>query len=523
MEAIHPGPPQCNYWSSLGGTKFSPIIQKISNMFWKLVQPCISTLEWGLHKIELLSGINRDRPQKFKHTKNIGPYSASMIAESSKLRIWNLFKKEIQQGKKLKNFNKFNFFDHITQNNLTGYVFVNRNIKYSFINVKKLPRGTFNLISIVAMENGEFVIHRKEVKIIEVINGKECKLYASPRNRLERAYKIHKELSDANVPFIVKLLIYIKKENELFQSVQEYCDGEDLFTQLDDINFISPENKLEIIKQLTTALIYIHKKKFVHRDLKPDNVLLNITDNGTFEARLGDFDFITHAGRIDYIVGTPGYMAPEILPQNESDDEQDEEDDSRISQNTSLDTFALGMTAYAIKYGTEFSKLEYSQNYDEWLSNLHLNVHNPFDLIIRCLIQKKPENRPNAEKVLKALELCTADDLRPPVVLQQVLEALDSVYLAEKIYSFPKPDEEEESEQWESDDEINSNEHLEDGNPSEFVPVEFNEVATERPKRPDLAEKSEVLQNGPTSNFRPASARTENKRKIETKRNRSTG
>ena len=141
------------------------------------------------------------------------------------------------------------------------------------------------------------------------------KIFAKKNLRNTRAKeKIMTEietLSNFHHPFINQILDNFETNTHIF-IVMEYVCG-------DLLGFIRKRSKLSeavskiIFKQLIEGLKYIHKKHFVHRDIKLDNILIDLTNT----IKICDFGVSKHFDDKNEIMfdhcGTPAYIAPEIF------------------------------------------------------------------------------------------------------------------------------------------------------------------------------------------------------------------
>ena len=95
-----------------------------------------------------------------------------------------------------------------------------------------------------------------------------------------------------------------------------------------------------LITQILVALKHLHSKNIVHCDLKPENVLLSSNSEFT-QVKLCDFGFARIIGEKSFrrsVVGTPAYLAPEVLRNK--------------GYNRSLDMWSVGVIVYVSLSGT---------------------------------------------------------------------------------------------------------------------------------------------------------------------------
>ena len=94
--------------------------------------------------------------------------------------------------------------------------------------------------------------------------------------------------------------------------------GGSLSHLIGDYGPLPPRFVCVLLDQLLAGLTAVHAEGVVHRDIKPANILLEATGTGTPHVRLSDFGIAMRKGdarltETDYVVGTPGYFAPEQL------------------------------------------------------------------------------------------------------------------------------------------------------------------------------------------------------------------
>jgi len=124
--------------------------------------------------------------------------------------------------------------------------------------------------------------------------------------------------------------------------VMEYIEGRSLGQALSEMGAFPLRDALRITRQVALALKFLHDEGYLHRDVKPDNVLLDTAGN----VKLCDLGFAVPiprhaaAGKISTVVGTAGYMAPEAAK-------------GEAGVRVGADIYSLGIHLYALLTGHE--------------------------------------------------------------------------------------------------------------------------------------------------------------------------
>ena len=89
--------------------------------------------------------------------------------------------------------------------------------------------------------------------------------------------------------FVIKMIEFYQSPEESV-IVTEYLEGSDLFASLSEAEFELTEAKCRVIvSQVLDALVYIHRLRVVHMDIKPNNILLASKDKNNLKGALKDY------------------------------------------------------------------------------------------------------------------------------------------------------------------------------------------------------------------------------------------
>ncbi|MDP2339494.1 MAG: bifunctional serine/threonine-protein kinase/formylglycine-generating enzyme family protein [Deltaproteobacteria bacterium] len=270
---------------------------------------------------------------------------------------------------------------------LTGRVLAGR-----YRLTKKLGEGGMGAVYVAEQE-----ALGREVALKVIRGGGDPMLQA----RFRREAKLSSQLVHPN---IVTIFDYGDDDGVLFLAM-ELIRGESLARRLERLRRLSAVETLSVITGIAHALVAAHAAGVVHRDLKPDNVMLatlgkvevvkvldfgvaKMLDDGSAAGQK-----LTHTGMI---LGTPGYMAPELVMGRPVDQR--------------ADLYALGALWYELLVGESI----FSADTPIALVMKHLTeaarapssatgpgvVPADVDALVLALLQKEPADRPTAADIV---------------------------------------------------------------------------------------------------------------------------
>lgn len=163
--------------------------------------------------------------------------------------------------------------------------------------------------------------HRNSGLEVAIKEIDKTQLSSKVRDNLMKEISI---LSTIHHPNIIQLFEAIQTNDRIYL-VLEYCGGGDLSAYIQRYGRVSESVARHFMRQLAAGLQVLQEKNLIHRDLKPQNLLL-ATTSATPLMKIGDFGFarsLTPLQLADTLCGSPYYMAPEIIQSQKYDAKAD--------------------------------------------------------------------------------------------------------------------------------------------------------------------------------------------------------
>ncbi|KDR75942.1 hypothetical protein GALMADRAFT_68135 [Galerina marginata CBS 339.88] len=260
----------------------------------------------------------------------------------------------------------------------------------------------------IELGKGSFATVRKAVHrvsgqwfAVKMINGSKTVRRGghgntSRNSTFAREISIMEKLEHRN---ICKLVEVFFQDDNAINLVLELVDGGDLLEHILKNGGLPEVNARDITYQMCDALAYIHSKGVTHRDLKPENVLLSV-DNPPL-IKVADFGLakvVDSLTMLRTMCGTPSYLAPEVVQQ-----------DNRDGYDNLVDSWSVGVIVFSmltnagpfIEDENQEIKTRILERRVDWGTLANFPITNEAHQFIRGLLQEDPRRRLSLTNALK--------------------------------------------------------------------------------------------------------------------------
>jgi len=171
---------------------------------------------------------------------------------------------------------------------------------------KELGKGAFSVVRLAVNRSTK---ERVAIKIIDKKNVSKTQ-----EKNIRSEILILNKVSHPNIIGFKEIL----ENDKYLYFVMEYVNGGELFDEIVTRGSYDEADARDIIRQICSALAYLHSEGIAHRDLKPENLLVSNSEDDSAQVlvKIADFGLskiIDEEKMMQTACGTPGYVAPEVL------------------------------------------------------------------------------------------------------------------------------------------------------------------------------------------------------------------
>lgn len=261
---------------------------------------------------------------------------------------------------------------------------------------KEIGKGTFGVVYIATRTEERqscFGTSQPSSYALKMVNLSQAN--KKEKEMVGREAKLLKDLKQFQHRNIVKYIDFFSYKTYTC-IVMEYCERGTLYEYVRKHKVV-PENRfIDILRQITQGLAFLHDKDILHRDIKSKNILID----GHNVIKIGDFGVARELEKMSpekmsIMVGSPQYMSPEMLSLKPYDEK--------------TDIWSLGCTCYEMGTGDYAFHAKNINEIKKLVAEEKLPPMRDADYcdnikrLIMSMLQKESAHRPNARQVLEVI------------------------------------------------------------------------------------------------------------------------